>query len=158
MLISIICCIVCSLLFIFIGKYVFKPDMSKLMTLDTSKLDQDGTLVLNKIQKIVLCFLFALVIMLLIPSFLPKSFFLTKFLSAIGNTGICIFLVTVMCCIKVDGKPLLPFKKMVDSGVTWGIILLLALFVVFKFSVFFQVLKQEASQCDCNKCNCQPGY
>ncbi len=127
MLISIICCIVCSLLFIFIGKYVFKPDMSKLMTLDTSKLDQDGTLVLNKIQKIVLCFLFALVIMLLIPSFLPKSFFLTKFLSAIGNTGICIFLVTVMCCIKVDGKPLLPFKKMVDSGVTWGIILLLAL-------------------------------
>jgi len=33
----------------------------------------------------------------------------------------------VMCCIKVDGNPLLPFKKMVDSGVTWGIILLLAL-------------------------------
>lgn len=32
-----------------------------------------------------------------------------------------------MCCIKVDGQPLLPFKKMVDSGVTWGIILLLAL-------------------------------
>ncbi len=75
MLISIVCCVVCSLLFILIGKYVFKPDMSKLMALDTSKLDNDGSLVLNKVQKIVLCFLFALVIMLLIPSFLPKNIF-----------------------------------------------------------------------------------
>ena len=126
MLISIVCCIACSLVFILIGKFVFKPDMSKLMALDTSKLDTAGDLNLNKTQKIVLGFLFALVAMLLIPSFLPKTFFLTKFLSAIGNTGICILLVAVMCCIKVDGKPLLQFKKMVDSGVTWGIILLLA--------------------------------
>ena len=35
-------------------------------------------------------------------------------------------LVTVMCLLKVDGKPLLRFKTMVDSGVTWGIILILA--------------------------------
>lgn len=126
MLISIACCIACSLIFILIGKFVFKPDMSKLMALDTSKLDTAGDLNLNKTQKIVLGFLFALVAMLLIPSFLPKTFFLTQFLSAIGNTGICILLVAVMCCIKVDGKPLLQFKKMVDSGVTWGIILLLA--------------------------------
>lgn len=127
MLISIVCCVVCCLLFILIGKYVFKPDMSKLMALDVSKLDNDGSLVLNKVQKIVLGFLVALVVALLIPSFLPKSFFLTQFLSAIGNTGIVIFLVAIMCCVKVDGKVLLPFKKMVDSGVTWGIILLLAL-------------------------------
>lgn len=126
MLIAMLCCIVCSLLFILIGKYVFKPDMSKLMTLDTRKLASDGSLVLTKVQKIVLFFLFALVILLLVPNFLPKQMLLTQFLSAIGNTGICIFLVAIMCCIKVDGKPLLPFKKMVDSGVTWGIILLLA--------------------------------
>lgn len=126
MLLAILCCVACSLLFILIGKYVFKPDMKKLLALDTSKLDQDGSLVLNKVQKIVLFFLMALVVLLLIPNFLPKDMLISQFLSAIGNTGICIFLVTVMCCLKVDGKPLLPFKKMVDSGVTWGIILLLA--------------------------------
>ena len=87
MLISIVCCVVCSLLFILIGKYVFKPDMSKLMALDTSKLDNDGSLVLNKVQKIVLGFLFALVILLLLPSFTPATFPLTAFLNAIGNTG-----------------------------------------------------------------------
>lgn len=127
MLISIICCIVCCLLFILIAKYIFKPDMSKLMALDTTKLDSEGSLVLNNVQKIVLGFLVALVACLLIPSFAPATFPLTVFLKTIGNTGICIFIVTVMCCLKVDGKPLLPFKKMVDSGVTWGIILLLAL-------------------------------
>ena len=31
-----------------------------------------------------------------------------------------------MAAIKVEGKPLLNFKVMVDSGVTWGIVLLLA--------------------------------
>lgn len=126
MLIAILCCIACALLFILIGKYVFKPDMGKLMSLDTSKISQDDALTLTKTQKIVLGFLAALIIMLLLPSFLPASFPLNVFLNGIGNTGVCIFLVAVMCCIRVDGKPLLPFKKMVDDGVAWGIILLLA--------------------------------
>ena len=57
---------------------------------------------------------------------MPKDFFLTRFLKGIGNTGIVILLVTVMAAIKVEGKALLNFKVMVDSGVTWGIVLLLA--------------------------------
>ena len=59
-------------------------------------------------------------------NFLPADLFISKFLKSIGNTGICVFLVTVMCFLKVDGKPLLKFKAMIDSGVAWGIILLLA--------------------------------
>ena len=78
------------------------------------------------VQKTVLLFLFLLVLLLLAPNFLPADFFLTRFLKAIGNTGIVILLVTVMAAIKVEGKPLLNFKVMVDSGVTWGIVLLLA--------------------------------
>lgn len=100
--------------------------MEKLRTLDASKLDTDGTLSLTKVQKLILCFLFMLVALLLLPNFLPADFFVTRFLRSIGNTGICILLVTAMCCLKVNGKPLLNFKAMVDSGVAWGIILLLA--------------------------------
>ena len=58
-------------------------------------------------QKLILCFLFALVALLLLPNFLPADLFISKFLKSIGNTGICVFLVTVMCFLKVDGKPLL---------------------------------------------------
>lgn len=126
MLIAAVCCVACSLLFIVVGKYVFRPDMSKLMKLDAAKLDTDGSLSLNKVQKIILGFLFALVALLLLPNFLPAQFAVTRFLKSIGNTGICILLVTIMCCVKVDGKPLMRFKAMVDSGVAWGIVLLLA--------------------------------
>lgn len=127
MLIAIICCIVCAVLLLLTCKFIFHPDVSKLENLDAKQLDQDGQgLVLNKNQKIVLGFLVALVLCLLLPSFLPKSFFLTQFLNGIGNTGVVILIVAIMCFIKVDGHPLLQMKKAINNGVSWGIIFMLA--------------------------------
>ncbi|WP_294485663.1 SLC13 family permease [uncultured Mailhella sp.] len=127
MFIAIVACALCSLLFLLIGKYIFRPDVSKLADLDASKLDKDQSLSLSGVQKAVLGFLFALVALLLIPAFLPKDLAVVKFLKSIGNTGICMFLVGLMCFIKVNGKPLLRFKAMVDDGVAWGIIFILAM-------------------------------
>lgn len=126
MLVASLICVGCALFFIVMGKYIFRPDMSKLLALKAEELDKDGALQLDGRQKTILVFLFLLVGLLLAPNFLPADFFLTRLLKAIGNTGIVILLVTVMCAIKVDGKALLNFKVMVDSGVTWGIVLLLA--------------------------------
>ena len=126
MIIACLTCVLCSLFFIIMGKYVFKPDMAKLQSLSVDALDSEGALNLTRVQKTILAFLLLLVILLLAPSFLPADFFLTRFLKAIDNTGVVILLVTVMACIRVEGKPLLNFKVMVDSGVTWGIVLLLA--------------------------------
>ena len=114
MLIACLICLLCALFFIVLGKYIFRPDMSKLLNLEADKLDTDGSLNLTGVQKTV-PFLFLLVLLLLAPNFLPADFFLTRFLKAIGNTGIVILLVTVMAAIKVEGKPLLNFKVMVDS-------------------------------------------
>lgn len=127
MLIAIVCCIVCAILLLLTCKFIFHPDVSKLAKLDASKLDKTGDgLTLTKTQKIVFAFLAALVLFLLLPSFLPKEFFLTRFLNGIGNTGVCILIVAVMCFLKVDGKPLMRIKKSIDNGVAWGIIFLLA--------------------------------
>lgn len=127
MVIAILVCILSAIFFVLMSRYIFRPDMSKLVDLDVSKLDTEGTLQLNKVQKVILFFLILLVALLLAPNFLPRDFFVTRFLKAIGNTGIVVLLVTIMAAIKVDGKALLNFKIMVDSGVTWGIVLLLAL-------------------------------
>lgn len=127
MLLAIIICAICSIAFIFIAKYIFRPDMTKLLTLETEKLDTEGVLKLNKVQKVILLFLLLLVLLLLAPTFLPKGFFVSRFLGAMGNTGIVIFLVMLMMIIRIDGKPLLNFKVMTDSGVNWGIVLLLAI-------------------------------
>lgn len=127
MVIAILVCILSAVFFVLISRYIFCPDMEKLQSLDVSKLDSEGTLELNRVQKIILFFLILLVVLLLAPNFLPNDFFVTRFLKAIGNTGIVVLLVTIMAAIKVEGKALLNFKIMVDSGVTWGIVLLLAL-------------------------------
>ena len=87
MLIAACSCVLCSLLFIALGKYVFKPDMEKLKKLDASKLDTDGALKLSEVPKLILCFLFALVALLLLPNFLPADLFISKFLKSIGQHG-----------------------------------------------------------------------
>ena len=125
MVLAIIICAIASVVFILLGKYIFKPDMNKLMDLDIDKLDSEGNLNLTHTQKIILFFLFLLVVLLLAPSLMPKTFFLTKILNAIGNTGIVILLVTIMCAMKVNGKTLLNFKVMSDRGVIWAVVLLL---------------------------------
>lgn len=51
MLIALLICAVCSLLFIVMGKYIFRPDMSRLRHLDVSKLDNNDTLTLSRVQK-----------------------------------------------------------------------------------------------------------
>lgn len=135
MLLALVICAVCSVGFIVLGKYIFKPDMKKLIDLEAEKLDTDNSLKLNNVQRTVLIFLFLLVILLLAPNFMPKDFFLTRFLRSIGNTGIVIFLVTIMAAIRVKGKPLLNFKVMVDSGVTWAIVLLLAIVQPLTFAM-----------------------
>lgn len=114
MLIAVLCCIACAFVFVLVGKLVFKPDMSKLQSLDTEQLKRNQDLALNKTQRIVLGFLIALVVLLLLPSFLPEGSCLKAFLGAIGSTGVCVLLVGAMCLLRVDGKALLPFKKMVD--------------------------------------------
>lgn len=127
MAIAITSCVVCAILLLLICKFVFKPDVAKLASLDARQLDKDGTaLILTGVQKLVLFFLALLIIFLLLPSFLPDGFFLKTFLNGIGNCGVVILIVAIMCFIKVDGHPLLQMKKAINSGVSWGIIFMLA--------------------------------
>jgi len=112
-------------LFIFVGKILFRPDVSGLRTLDMARLDAEHALRLSPVQKLVMLFLFILLGGMLAPSILPADFFLTRFIRSIGNTGLCILIVMTMCCIRVNGSPLLPLKQMIDKGIAWDIIFLL---------------------------------
>ena len=68
LLIACLICLLCALFFIVLGKYIFRPDMSKLLNLEADKLDTDGSLNLTGVQKTVLLFLFLLVLLLLAPT------------------------------------------------------------------------------------------
>jgi len=126
MLISGVVGILSMVILVFIGKYIFKPDVEPLRKMNLQVFDVKSGLVLNKIQKVVMFFLLLLIFLLIVPSVLPKTMWISKILSTISGTGVVILLVSIMCFLKVDGKPLMNFKKAENTGVTWGIVLLLA--------------------------------
>lgn len=113
-------------LFIIVGKFIFKPDISKLENLDINKLINSSEMQLTAVQKIMFVLLVALLGSMLAPSILPKDFIVAKLLNSIGSTGICILIITIMCVITIDSKPLLPLRQMIDKGVSWPIIFLLS--------------------------------
>ena len=126
MFLATIVMIIFPIIYICLSRYFFKPDVSKLTCLSLDKLKGENELKLTAVQTSILIFLLLLVVMLVLPGILPESIYIVKLLKSIGNTGICVFIVAVMSFLKIQGTTLLDFKKMVDCGVSWGIILLLA--------------------------------
>ncbi|MBQ3508647.1 MAG: SLC13 family permease [Peptococcaceae bacterium] len=126
MLIAAVCTFIAILVYLAIAKFVFRPDVSKLKELSLEKMDVADELVLSKTQKIVFGFFAVLIVMLVWPSFGPKEWFITTFINNIGTAGTVMLIIVLMMIVRPEGKPLFGFKEMVNQGVMWGIILLLA--------------------------------
>jgi len=111
--------------FLAIGKYVFKFDTSKF------KVDSDlfGDLrgrKANKIEKIGLIFSAIFIGVLILPSFMPATWALTKAMNNLGLIGVIAVLATVGSFIKDEnGNQIAPFKKLFGS-IGWDMIWLLA--------------------------------
>ena len=112
--------------FIVLGKYIFfRPDMSKLLHLETEKLDARRRPVSEPRAEDSSCLSFPAGHSAACAQFLPKDFFVTRFLRSIGNigySGLC--LVTIMAAIKVDGKSYSISSVMVDSALPGHLLLL----------------------------------
>lgn len=117
---------VCLGLIVAVGKYVIKPDVALLKNVTAETIRGENALSLNKIQKIILGCLVLLITLLMLPSILPKELLLSQFLNILGPTGVVIMIVAGMVFVKVDGSPLLNFKKMANVGISWDVIMLIA--------------------------------
>lgn len=67
-----------------------------------------------------------LIVLLLVPSVLPQTFFLAAILKKLDAVGTAMVLVAVMCALKVDGKPILNFKDVCSKGMQWDVLMLTA--------------------------------
>ena len=123
---SFLSCILCLLVFILVGKFLLRPDLSKLVKLDIKTLLREDERKLSGVQKLLFVFLAALVVFMMLPGFLPGDFAIAGFFKKIGNTGICVLLVALLTAIRVNGKSLCPWRTMVNEGVAWPIIFILA--------------------------------
>lgn len=115
--------LLCIFCFCFIGKFIFKVDVSRLKQLDENSFCHEN-LSPDRRQKAVLFFILILVLLLLLPSILPGNSFLAILLNNIQATGTAMLLIAVMCCLKVDDEPLLDLKKVCSKSMQWDVIFL----------------------------------
>lgn len=121
------------LFFILIFRFVFRPDLKKLVHISIDFVDQ-SKLQLNAKQKTAIGFLIVFIFMMVAPSLLPDEFFLTQILSSLGNTGIIMALLIVMFLLRFDGQPMVTVKQLVPH-VNYDVWLMMAFVIPFS-SVF----------------------
>jgi sodium-dependent dicarboxylate transporter 2/3/5 len=116
---------VAMLLMILCGKYLMKLDASPLEKGDFSQLaHQTG---ISKDQKFATIFMIVLIIMLFIPSYLPKGTLKTILNTQMGVVGITVAAVVVAGLFRhPDGTPVFDFKKIANmKAIPWDPIMLL---------------------------------
>ena len=119
-------CVLSLLVYVLLCKFVFRPDISPLTSLSAATFGEEAQIKLDKHKKIVIGFLIALIILLLFPSILPKGWLIARILNGIGATGVVFLIIGIMCCLRLDDKPLLDFREMARQGIQWDVVILTA--------------------------------
>lgn len=102
-------------------KFIVKPDVSKIEQ-PTTEIEELGSL--TAYQKLIFGFFLAVIFCLLLPSFAPKSFFLSKLLGDIGSTGILALAIAVYLMLQLkDG---IKGGELFTRGINWSIIFIVA--------------------------------
>lgn len=107
--------------FMLLLKFVFKPDLSALKNINAEQFKKNPLPPMNMRQKLFFFSIFAYVILLLAPSFLPKTWAITNLLNSMGVLGITFMFVVVLMIIHVDGKPALPFGEVAVKNFSWDV-------------------------------------
>ena len=123
------------IVYILMGKFVFRIDVTALKKLKLEEIDQN-VLQLNTQKKMVLWALVLLIVLMLVPSLLPKELAITQILAKWGAVGIPMLFIGFFALVKINGQPILPLQKVAASGVKWDVLLLVM--AVFPFSSALQ--------------------
>lgn len=111
-------------------KFVFRPDMSKIADISVERFEKDKLPTMNTQQKILFACLFGYLIMILLPSILPKTIGFVAVLDIIGPWGVVLAFIVGLCMFKIDGQPILNFKEIIGKYVTWDVYFLVAMAMV----------------------------
>ena len=116
--------VVLTLVLLFLCKFVYKCDVSKMKNFSVDYFDNDPLPKMSKTQKYYLVAAFAYVLCMLLPNVLDATNPAVAFLNKLSTTGITILFVVVSAIVKFDGKPVLDFKQIAAKHVQWNVIML----------------------------------
>lgn len=106
-----------------LSRFVFRVDLSKMAEI-SGNMFEGGETTLNRRQKAILFIFVGVLVCLIVPNFLPAGIFKT-FLAKIGTCGPAFIAFVLMMMIKIEGQPLMDFRKAVNC-VSWDVLLVVA--------------------------------
>lgn len=114
-------------IFILLCKYLFRIDIGNLKEINDSIVDKEA-LRLNSRQKFVMISVVIMILLLLVPSILPKSildsFIIFKIFTLFGLSSVLILL---FCIVRIDGRPIIKIQEAASKGVVWPMVIMVAL-------------------------------
>jgi sodium-dependent dicarboxylate transporter 2/3/5 len=111
-------------------KFVFRPDMSKIRDITIERFDREKLPPMDARQKIMMASLFGYLVLVLLPSLLPKSCAPIALLAKIGPLGVVILFVVALSLFKLEKKPILDFKEIAGKYVIWDVYFLVCMAMV----------------------------
>jgi len=115
------------ILYMLLIKYVFKPDMNKIANISTERFEQEKLPAMTLQQKTLFASMFGYLILILIPSILPKTIGFVALLNKIGPFGVVMAFIVGLCLFKVDNKPIINVKDIMGRYVYWDVYFLVAM-------------------------------
>ena len=104
----------------FVSRFVLKIDLSKFSDYQaTHELTLDP---MSRRQKVCLLLFGILIVLMFLPSFLPKGAAITTFLNSYGVLGFCMVVVGIGCMLRIDDAPLLTFADVAAKNIVWNVI------------------------------------
>ena len=111
-------------LYLLAGRFLLHIDTTPFQTADYTQLA--GELHYTTQQKIGTLMLFVILLLLYLPSTLPKESGLYRFFTDLGPVGVIALVIVVLCLFTDQQKPLLDFARLAAQGIPWNMICLLA--------------------------------
>lgn len=115
-----------SALMVLTMKYVFKCDFEKLKRIDVSTLQNSEASHLTRQHKGYLICFALLVFYIVGTTVIPEGNVLREFLTSVTQGGWFTIIFCLTIIIRLDGKPILDFPKVVKEGANWNILLMCA--------------------------------
>lgn len=115
--------------YVLMMRFVFKPDVSALKSIDSSFIDKSNLKIDLKL-KIAFFYLIIMMILLLIPDFLPDESVIVQIINNIGKPGVMLGILISMFIVRVDKEPLLNFSE-ASKSIPWEIFFMMAFVMPF---------------------------